>query len=143
MDKEHFIPPIIPLDFKGKNEFLYYVGAKYSVKADVRWRCGFQLLVKNLNKQGDSNPKKKQNRKPRVKKAGINLVNTKLTKVECNSLKQEHRQMMKLAWSSGSDESTDKEDGDISIPSNFKRSKKDTWCYKSKSTETKNSKSVL
>ena len=44
LDKEHFIPPKIPPDFQGKNEFLYYVGAEDSVKADVRWRCGFQLV---------------------------------------------------------------------------------------------------
>ena len=62
LDKEHFIPPEIPPDFQGKNKFLYYVGAEDSVKADVRWRCGFQL-VKNLNKEGNTNPKKKQNRK--------------------------------------------------------------------------------
>ena len=96
------------------------MGAKDSVKADVRWRCGFQL-VKNLNKEGNTNPKKKRNRKLRVKKAGINLVNAEMTKAERNSLKQERRQWLKQAWSSSSDESTDEEDDDISVPSNFKR----------------------
>ena len=56
-----------------------------------------------------------------MKKAGINLVNAEMTKAERNSLKQERRQMLKQAWSSSSDESTDEEDGDISVPSNFKR----------------------
>ena len=119
MDKEHFILPMIPSKFKGKNE-LYYVGAEDSVKADVRWRCGFQL-VKNLNKEGNTNPKKKRNRKPRVKKAGINLVNAEMTKAKRKSLKQERRQMLKEAWLSGNDESIDEDDGDISVPSNFKR----------------------
>ena len=50
VDKDHFIPPVIPPKFKGKNEFLYYVGAEDCVKEDVRWRYGFQL-VKNLNKE--------------------------------------------------------------------------------------------
>ena len=62
VDKEHFVLPIIPPKFKGKNEFLYYVGAEDCVKADVRWRYGFQL-VKNLNKKENTNPNKRRNRK--------------------------------------------------------------------------------
>ena len=120
MDKEHFIPPMIPPKFKGKNEFLYYVGAKDNVKEDIRWRYSFQLVI-NLNKDKNTNLKKKRNRKPRVKKAGINLVNVEMTKVKQKSLKQERRQMLKEAWLLGCDDSTDKEEGDISVPSNFKQ----------------------
>ena len=67
VDRQHFIPPVIPPEFQGKNEFLYYVGAEDSVKEDIRWKHGFQL-VQNLNKNENTNPKKKRNRKPRVKK---------------------------------------------------------------------------
>ena len=95
------------------------MGAEDCVKEDVRWRYGFQL-VKNLNKDGNTNPKKKRNRKPRVRKAGVNLVNVEMMKAERKSLKQECKKMLKEAWSSGSDDSTDKDEDDASVPSNFK-----------------------
>ena len=66
------------------------MGAEDCVKEDVQWRYGFQL-VKNLNKDGNTNPKKKRNRKPRVRKAGVNLVNAEMTKAERKSLKQERK----------------------------------------------------
>ena len=61
VDKDQFSPPKIPLEFKGKNEFLYYVGLKDCVKQDVHWRHGFQL-IKNLNNKNNTNPRKNKNK---------------------------------------------------------------------------------
>lgn len=35
VDKEHFKPPGIPPEFEDKNEFLYYVAAKDSIKEEI------------------------------------------------------------------------------------------------------------
>ena len=32
MDAEHFVPPIIPPEFQGKNEYLCYIGTEDYVK---------------------------------------------------------------------------------------------------------------
>ena len=44
VDKGYFEPPETPLEFEGKNKFLYYVEAKDCTEEELRWRYGFQLL---------------------------------------------------------------------------------------------------
>ena len=105
------------------------MGAEDCVKEDVRWRYNFQL-VKYLNKDKNSNPKKKRNRKPQVRKAGGNLVNAKMTKAERRYSKQECKKMLKEAWLFGSDDMTDKEEDYTSVPSSISLFKIDKWCYK-------------
>ena len=50
IDAEHFVPPP---NFFGKNEYLYYVGAKDFVKDKFKWRYGFQLVQKVMGKIGE------------------------------------------------------------------------------------------
>lgn len=56
-----------------------------------------------------------------MRKDGDNLVNAKMTKAERKLLRQERKKMLKEAWSTGSDESTHKDEDDASIPSKFKQ----------------------
>ena len=84
LDAEHFVPPIIPPEFLGKNEYLYHIGAEDCVKNEVKWRYGFQLLQKMYEKE-PQNPKKKKKRVKIPKAKSTKLSDSEkglMTKVE-------------------------------------------------------------
>ena len=100
---EHYVPP----EFSRKNEYLYYVGAEDSIKEEVKWRHGFQL-VQNIHPE-NNNAKKKQKKRASTKTASIQLSAlglSSMTKVERKALAQERKQTVKAAWSSIGDGSS-------------------------------------
>ena len=117
-DAEHFVPP----KFSGKNEYLYYVGARDCIKEEIKWRYGFQLVQQVMEKTGE-NPKKKRKqsrtqRKSRHSKA--TLIASEMTKVERKALLEERKRMLKTAWSSASDDSSE-EEGNTVMPEGLKK----------------------
>lgn len=115
IDAKELEPPKI----SGKNEYLYYVGAKDCIKNEVKWRYGFQLVQK-LNEKENQNPKK--NKRTRIKKAKTTSVKlsssgkSSLTKVERKVLYNEQKRTLKAAWSSMSDDSEEGEQQTAEVP---------------------------
>ena len=100
-----------PPNLLGKNKYLYYVGAEDCIKDEVKWQYGFQLVQEVMEKTR-ANPKKKQRnrakRKSRHSKA--TSVVSGMTKVERKALLEERKCMLKTAWSTTSDDSSENEE---------------------------------
>ena len=101
-----------PPNLSGKNEYLYYVGATDCVTEEVKWWYGFQLVQQVMEKMGE-NPKKNKKSRARQKsqKSDVKPIDPipKMTKVERKALLDEQKRMLKTAWSTASDDSSEDE----------------------------------
>ena len=100
-----------PPNLLGKNKYLYYVGAEDCIKNEVKWRYDFQLVQEVMEKTG-ANPKKKQRDQAnwKLRHSKDILVVSGMTKVEQKALLEERKHMLKTAWSTTSDDSSEIEE---------------------------------
>ena len=80
-----------PLEFTGKNEYLYYVKAQDGIKSEVQWKHGLRSMH-NIMAKINENPKKKQNNRAK-RTSGKTKSNSsvgKMTKVERKALLEEN-----------------------------------------------------